>query len=71
MIEAEHRGQGYATEAAQSLFDFASSRDDVRLVVAHTLPDGFGFRYIGETVDPEDGTVSRFERAAGSQAGAK
>ena len=29
-----------------------------------------GFRYVGETVDPEDGTVCRFERAAGDSAGA-
>jgi len=58
----------------------AAAHDDVRLVIAHTLPEGAaskrvltkcGFRYMGETVDPEDGTVSRFERQVGDKAGAK
>lgn len=68
----EHQRQGYATEAAKALVDFASSRPGVHLIRAHTLPTGdiskrvlarCGFRYVGETVDPEDGTVARFERA--------
>jgi len=72
-INPEHEGKGYATEAAQALFEFAASCEDVRLVRAHTLPGGAaskrvlikcGFQYVGETVDPDDGTVSRFERAA-------
>jgi RimJ/RimL family protein N-acetyltransferase len=71
-IEPEYQRKGYATEAAQALAEFAASREDVRLVRAHTLPDGAaskrvlakcGFGYVGETVDPEDGTVSRFELA--------
>jgi len=71
-IDYEHQGRGYATEAAQALVDFASSREAVRLIRAHTVPDGnaskrvlakCGFRYVGEVADPEDGTVSRFERA--------
>ena len=70
-ISAEHRGQGYATEAAQALVDFASTCAEVRVIRAHTLPDSVaskrvlakcGFQYIGEVVDPEDGVVSRFER---------
>ena len=73
-INPGHEGKGYATEAAQALTDFASSREEVCLVRAHTLPGGAaskrvlvkcGFRYVGETVDPEDGLVSRFERVAG------
>jgi len=71
-IDPEHRCQGYATEAAQALVDFASSCAEVTLVRAHTLPDSIaskrvlakcGFAYVGETVDPEDGRVSRFEKA--------
>jgi ribosomal-protein-alanine N-acetyltransferase len=69
-IDPEHEGNGYATEAATALLELAASRDDVRLVIAHTLPDAAaskrvlakcGFQYVGETVDPEDGLVSRFE----------
>ena len=64
-------GRGYATEAAQALVDFAASQDEVRVVRAHTLPGGAasqrilakcGFRYQGDVVDPEDGTISRFDR---------
>jgi [ribosomal protein S5]-alanine N-acetyltransferase len=72
-VEPAHERKGYATEAAQALFDLASSREDVRLVCAHTLPDGHaskrvlikcGFNYVGDVEDPEDGLVSRFERPA-------
>jgi ribosomal-protein-alanine N-acetyltransferase len=71
-VDPDHAGKGYATEAARALVDYASSSTGVRLVRAHTLPDGSaskrvlikcGFRYVGEVVDPEDGTVSRFEKA--------
>lgn len=73
-IDPVHQCQGYATEAAQALVDFASSCGEVTLVRAHTLPDSAaskrvlakcGFEYVGETVDPEDGRVSRFEKAVG------
>jgi RimJ/RimL family protein N-acetyltransferase len=73
----EDEGRGYATEAALALIDFASSSAEVRLIRAHTLPDAAaskrvlakcGFRYVGDTVDPEDGMVSRFERPAGGDA---
>lgn len=71
-IRPEEEGNGYATEVAQALVDYASSCGDVHLVRAHTLPNAAasqrvlekcGFQYVGETVDPEDGTVSRFERS--------
>ena len=77
-IHAAEQGKGYATEVAQALFDYASSREEVRLVRAHTLPDApaskrvlekCAFRYVGETVDPEDGAVCRFERSARALAG--
>jgi ribosomal-protein-alanine N-acetyltransferase len=72
-IDPDHRSKGFATEAAQGLFDYAVSCGDVRVVRAHTLPVSpasqrvltkCGFRHLGETIDPEDGTVSRFEREA-------
>ena len=68
--DAEYRGRGYATEAARALVDYAVTRNEVRLVCAHTLTDGAaskrilskcGFRYVGDVVDPEDGLVARFE----------
>jgi ribosomal-protein-alanine N-acetyltransferase len=78
-INPDHEGKGYATEVAKALVHYASSFGEVRLVRAHTLPDAgawkrvlkkCGFRYVGETVDPEDGTVSRFEKSVGGSAGA-
>jgi [ribosomal protein S5]-alanine N-acetyltransferase len=71
-INPDQQRQGYATEAAHALFDYAAACGEARLVRAHTLPDApaskrvlakCGFRYVGETVDPDDGPVSRFERA--------
>lgn len=70
----EHRGCGYATEAAVALADFALADGRVRVVRAHTKPDNgasqrvltkCGFRCVGEVMDPEDGLVSRWERARG------
>lgn len=74
VIEPEHRCNGYATEAAEALTNFAFSRD-VKTVRAHTLPEPSastrvltkcGFRQLGEVIDPEDGLVWRWERALGS-----
>jgi RimJ/RimL family protein N-acetyltransferase len=71
-VEDEHWRKGFATEAAQALYDYAASCGDVRLVCAHTLPDSpasqrvltkCGFEFVGERDDPEDGRVWRFERA--------
>ena len=36
---SEHCGKGYASETAAALVDYAFTCADVRLVVAHTLPD--------------------------------
>jgi ribosomal-protein-alanine N-acetyltransferase len=75
-IDADQRLKGYATEAAQALCDFAATRAEVRIVRAHTLPDGVaskrvlakcGFAYVGDVVDPDDGTVARFERSTGTK----
>jgi [ribosomal protein S5]-alanine N-acetyltransferase len=78
-ISPEYEGKGYATEAAQALVDFAASCAEVRLIRAHTLPDApaskrvlekCGFEYVGESVDPEDGLVARFEKAVRDNRGA-
>jgi RimJ/RimL family protein N-acetyltransferase len=70
-IDAEHRGKGYATEAAQALVEYAVRSGEVATVIAHTLPENnasarvltkCGFRNVGEVVDPEDGLVRRWER---------
>lgn len=70
-IAPEYQGQGYATEAATALLDYAFGSGRVRLARAHTLPEAnasthvlkkCGFEFIGTVVDPEDGTVWRWER---------
>jgi ribosomal-protein-alanine N-acetyltransferase len=74
-VSPEHQGKGYATEAAQSMTDYAFSSGKVRVVRAHTLPEPnastsvltkCGFRHIGEVIDPEDGLVWRWERDGNS-----
>jgi RimJ/RimL family protein N-acetyltransferase len=66
------QGQGYATEAALALVEFAFADSRVRLVRAHTRPGPnastrvlakCGFKSVGEVTDPEDGLVWRFERS--------
>lgn len=75
MVEADHQGRGYATEAAWALTDYAFSHPEVRMVRAHTAPEPnastrvlgkCGFRKIGEIIDPEDGLVWRWEKAVGT-----
>jgi RimJ/RimL family protein N-acetyltransferase len=69
-IEPDQQGKGYATFAARALASFALESGQVRVVRAHTLPDGIasqrvllkaGFSNVGEVVDPEDGLVWQFE----------
>ena len=69
----DRQGLGYATTMAADLFALAVSSDAVRVVVAHTLPERnasgrvlekAGFRHVGETDDPDDGRVWRWERPA-------
>lgn len=64
-------GQGYATEAAAALVAFAFDSPLVALVRAHTLPVAnastrvlikCGFHHAGTVIDPDDGTVWRWER---------
>lgn len=72
-IDPPHRGRGLATEAAAGLVGFAVASGRVRVVRAHTKPgnraservlEKCGFRPVGEAVDPDDGPVRRWERAA-------
>ncbi|WP_075093496.1 GNAT family N-acetyltransferase [Planctomyces sp. SH-PL14] len=69
-IDAEYRGQGYATETAAGLTRFALASGRVTTVFAHTLPEPnastrvltkCGFRKTGDVIDPEDGLVWRWE----------
>jgi RimJ/RimL family protein N-acetyltransferase len=69
-IEPGQRGNGYATYAARALTAFAFASGQVRVVCAHTLPEGVasqrvlrksGFEKTGEVVDAEDGLVWRFD----------
>ena len=73
-IHPDHQCKGYATEAAGALVQFAFTNDDIRMVRAHTLPESnastrvltkCGFCHVGETMDPDDGLVWRWEKQAG------
>jgi len=69
-VDPAYQGRGVATEAAQALVEHAMRSGQVRVVRAHTRPDGkasmrvlgkLGFTCIGEVFDPEDGLVLRWE----------
>jgi ribosomal-protein-alanine N-acetyltransferase len=69
-VAPEHQGQGYATAAARALAVHAFESGQVRIVRAHTLPDGVasqrvliksGFRKVGEVVEAGDGLVWRYD----------
>jgi RimJ/RimL family protein N-acetyltransferase len=71
-IAPDEQGKGYATEAARALVEYARTFAEVKVVRAHTLPDGTaskrvlekcGFQHVGEIIDPEDGLVWRFENS--------
>ena len=67
------QGLGYATEATHALVAYAFSSGLVKRVRAHTLPTlnastrvltKCGFSHVSDVIDPEDGPVWRWERAA-------
>jgi len=71
-VDAEHRGRGYAKEAAAALVQHALGAG-ARVVRAHTRPEigasahvlmSCGFTAIGDVIDPEDGLVRRWELVA-------
>jgi ribosomal-protein-alanine N-acetyltransferase len=68
-IAPERRGRGIATAVVRELLARARAAR-VRLVVAHTLPEASasttvlqrnGFAYAGDSVDPDEGVVWRWE----------
>lgn len=70
-VDPDHRGRGYATEAAAALTAYAFTDLRVRVVRAHTLPEPnastrvltrCGFRPVGEVIDPDDGLMWRWEK---------
>jgi [ribosomal protein S5]-alanine N-acetyltransferase len=70
-VDPSRQGQGFATEAAGALVQYAVADPRVRLLRAHTLPEAnastrvlrkCGFVHIGGVVDPDDGPVWRWER---------
>jgi [ribosomal protein S5]-alanine N-acetyltransferase len=72
-LAPEHRGQGYAREAARALSDYALGAGGARYVRAHTRAENVasvrvliacGFQCLGEVLDPEDGLVQRWELRA-------
>jgi [ribosomal protein S5]-alanine N-acetyltransferase len=69
-IETTNQGQGFATEAARALVAYAQTCPTATSVLAHTMPEPnastrvltkCGFVMTGETVDPHDGPVWRWE----------
>ena len=63
-------GRGHASAMAAALFEIARAAG-APLVIAHTLPEENAstralrrnsFIFAGETIDPEDGLVWRWER---------
>jgi ribosomal-protein-alanine N-acetyltransferase len=71
-VDQAHRGQGYATEAADALARFALAAGGVSAVRAHTLDDcgasakvltRCGFAKLGQISHPEDGLVWRWEKS--------
>jgi RimJ/RimL family protein N-acetyltransferase len=59
-----HRGHGYATEIARTMWSYAATHPDVRVLRANVRPDnapsrriveGAGFVKVDEEMDPEDG----------------
>jgi RimJ/RimL family protein N-acetyltransferase len=73
-VAAEHENQGFATEAAQALVEFAFRSGRVRVVRAHTFESAnnsarvllkCGFLARGQVVEPEDGLVWRWEKLPG------
>jgi [ribosomal protein S5]-alanine N-acetyltransferase len=69
-VSSDQEGNGFATEAARALRDYALTFEQVQTVRAHTLPvknasqrilAKCGFSHMGEVADPQAGVVARFE----------
>ena len=66
------RGRGLGAAAARALYNRACVDDRVDNVIAHTLPGpnpstgvltSLGFAYVGDSPDPEVGTVWRWHKS--------
>jgi [ribosomal protein S5]-alanine N-acetyltransferase len=71
-IFEKYRGQGYATEAAQALMDWALAEKGIRRFIASVAPENepslaivrkLGFVQTGEQWDEEDGLELVFQRS--------
>lgn len=69
-IVPDFQGNGFATEAAQALIDFAYADTRTRMICAHTLPtrnastrvlEKCGFHQAGKIHHPTDGLIWRWE----------
>ena len=67
--------RGFATQVAAALTAHAFSFDEVKMVLAHTLPETnasnsvlkkCGFEFVGEVTDPVDGLIWRWQKRAAS-----
>ena len=69
-VISEYRQKGLGTEIAKGLVSNAFKFDNVKMIIAHTLPSGnastniltrLGFDKVSEIIDPEDGLIWRWE----------
>jgi [ribosomal protein S5]-alanine N-acetyltransferase len=74
-IRPEYRNQGYATEFARGLIDFAFQSEGVKVVQAHTLaqPNASthvlkkcGMNFVEEMYDTDDGTIWKWKLERGA-----
>ena len=70
-IAPAFEGNGYATQSAAAITEFAFADERVKTVIAHTLPEENAstrvltkncFTFSGEIHHPEDGVIWRWER---------
>jgi len=69
-VTKSHRNKGYATEIAQHLIDIAFNEQQVKSILAHTLPKENAstkvllkckFKFVEEVNDPDDGLIWKWK----------
>ncbi len=69
-VISEYRQKGLGTEIAKGLISNAFTFENVKMIIAHTLPSEnasthilmrLGFGKVSEIIDPEDGLIWRWE----------
>lgn len=69
-IATEYWNQGFATEAARGMIDYAFAHQEVQAVIAHTLAEKnasnsvlqkVGMKFAAEVADPEVGKIWRWQ----------